>query len=130
MSSISFVTAMLIAGTAPSGHVDHLMEGRVVVQDMLDAVAKQDQLAFGRLVKDDALFVFGDKASPARLQLLPAELGCANPKVVKVEPSENVANDSRVTVTWSCKPRLPEFDGNLAVKFWVHGGQVVFGERV
>ena len=134
MSFASFVMVMLFAGsvspTVPSSHADHLKHGRSVVESMLVAVEQQDQSAFGRLVKEDALFVVGEKAAPAGLQMIPSQLDCQNPRVTKVEPSENVVGDSRVTVAWTCKPRLPDFDGNLAIRFWVHGGKVIFGERV
>ena len=133
MSLASIAFFMLVAGSAapaPAGHGDHLAHGRSVVETMLLAVARQDGSAFARVVEKDALLSVGRTPGVVELQIPPAEFGCANPRVTKVEASDNVVGDSKVTVAWTCKPRRPDFDGNLAIRFWVHGGKVIFGERV
>ena len=130
-TSAMILVAAVSAAPALAQHHDHaLAEGRLVVETMLAAVATQDQGVFGRVVDRDAAVVIGQESTPATLKLPPVALGCADPKITKVEPSDNVVGDSKVTVAWTCTQRLPEFDGKLAIRFWVHGGKVIFGERV
>ena len=125
---------ILAVGTAQpavaAGHAEHLNHGRSVVETMLAAVERQDKSAFASVVEKDALLSVGPRTASVELQLPPATFGCTNPRVTKVEPSDNVAGDSKVTVAWTCTPHLPDFDGHLAIRFWVHGGKVIFGERI
>ena len=105
-------------------------EAQAVVEKMLTAMQKHDQAAFDSVVLKGAGIIFYDVMAPLNVNTPPEELGCNQPKITKVEPSNLADNGIAMTVVWQCKPQLPDWDGKMAIKFHVENGKVTIGERV